>query len=285
MKDTLPPDWIGLLLPPVVVAGAIALIVLLVEKPEVRVSLIVFCGFVPAVSTLVWQRSDVRLGLFRLYYRYFGPNCNVRIVGDVPVNADQNDEDLLNEAVRLVMLLDPRAEQLAILSNRRSVKYYGRTLILDAVEVDAGEGETDILDWEGGDDDVDDAFEEEVVDRRVLFNLSGYAGKLTKVESLLGNEVALLLERLNGEMKRQGAQPMYSLRATVKGGNPFLVFYLKDVPSKDTELFNLSLVFGEGDSQVMVSVSMDFIDVSARTPTRLLDSARRYLASPALDRG
>ena len=284
MKKPLPPDLIALACPPIIVVVCVAFIVILIDdNPTVRTALIVFLGCIPPVFAFFWQSSGLRLCFFRCYYRYRGPNCNVRILGEIPVDPNKGDEELLNTAVGAIMCLKPTPEQIVRLSNRRVVSHANRMLTFDAVNLDVHQ------DWEDEGDEESDEYVGDVSEwqdrgRRVAFNLAGYDGKLTEVDSLLRTDVAYLLECLNDAVKRQDALPIYSLRVTIEGGNPFLVFYLKDIPTKDTEQFNLRLVSGEGASQVAVNVSLDFIDVSARTPARLLESAREYLASPALDR-
>ena len=289
MSKLLPPDWIALASPLVLVGVSVGIIIIFIDdNPNVKVGLTASVSCIPGLAAFLWQSSGIRVLFFRFYYRYFGPNCVVRILGEIPVNADQSDKELLDKAVRAMKLGEEEPELVAEVGNRRVVLVAKRHLTIDALTVDMRDEEMEVVDWEGEEEgigSIGDSFEGMDLDRRLVFNLLGYEGKLTKVDSLLRAEVPVLLERLNDNVKVQGALCMFSLRATIEGENPFLVFYLKDVPTRGREEFTLKLVSGEGDSQVVVGVSLDSIDVSARTPSRLMESASRYLASPALGRG
>ena len=97
---------------------------------------------------------------------------------------------------------------------------------------------------------------------------------------MLRGEVAPLLERFDKEMAKQGIRPNFSLRAEIGGENPFLMFYLRDVPSANVSKFQLRLTGGEHGNLAYVNVAANSIDVSARTPSTLVESASRYLAFP-----
>ena len=290
MKNLLLPDIVALLLPISLVGLCLFLAMLLVspDKPALRVSLIACAGAViPSVFAIIWQQTPLRFYTFRFFYRRWGPTCRIRVLGDIPVDPGDDDE-LLTRLFGVIQKSMPEAELLATFKNRRVISNGRRTLTIDAVKVDlADDEETTFLALEYP-DEIDEQ-DEHILgggysDRRVAFDLAGYEGKLTEMDSLLQDEVALLLERINTDIKRQDAQPMFSMRVVIDGSNPFFVFYLKDMPTTRIEKFRLNLVVGGAEDFVAVDASPEYVNVSARSPTRLLTAARQYLASPILGR-
>ena len=284
MREIRPPDAIGM----AVLGILIALILLMVVAPvanELGLRLILsVCGqiVVFCITVLWWTTVGIRLWAFRCYYRFFGPNCQVRILGNIPVNPTRDDKDLLDGVFRITRSWKPEAERVANMRNRNVIRAGARTLTVDTIGDVVKEGHHGRED--DGDRYSDEAREdnEYPANREVAIDLGGYEGKLTQLDSLLEHEVSYLLGRFSGDIKREDAQSMFSLRATIHGKNPFLTFYLRSVPSASVKDFRLSFTEGEAEDQVVVNVAFDHINISARTPTKLLESTRRFLASPAL---
>ena len=286
MRDIQPPDAIGMALL-VLSLAVVLLLVGTVVTSELGIRLVIAgsCQLVIfAITVLWWTARGIRLQAFRFYYRFFGPICQIRIIGNIPVNPKRGDKELLSRVLQIVKTWNPDADRVADMRNRNVITAGARTLTVDTrgdvVDEDqyngAGyeyEARIEVESWEDY---------EYPTDREVVFNLGGYEGKLTRMDLLLEHEISHLLGRFNGDIKREDAQSMYSLRATIQSSNPFLVFYLRDVPASNIQEFGLSFKEGAAEEQVSVTVTGNYINISARTPTRLLETARKYLASPSL---
>lgn len=290
LRVVLPPDWVAVVTAVLLAAGTVAGVRHYVSDADLRLALIGSTAIIPVLFGIFWQSSSLRVHVFRFYYRFWGPECRVRILGEIPVAEDKKDAEVLDEAVCAVGSVRGLLDKGPRLMNRTVVDDGKVRLTFDVHTVDPFDSDRDWEREEWGDEDVYDVYlegevegEEVVEERRLFFNLVGFGGKPTKVDSWLGSEVGVLLERLNDRLKKPGAVPMYSLRADIGGKNPFLVFYLKDLPTRQADSFALKMVVGEGEEQVGVYVSMEYVDISARSPSRLLESAKKYLASPLLD--
>ncbi len=137
----------------------------------------------------------------------------------------------------------------------------------------------------GHTDECDDNEEEpncEPLDRYIAIDLRGYEGKLTRTDSLLHREVQALLDAFSNDMKKSGTQTNFTLRVSIQGNNPFLAFYLRDVPVNRVDNFELRVNANEFGNDVTVTVRSNLITVAAHSASALVGSARRYLATPAI---
>ena len=286
MRNILPPDIFALLVPILLVGASVATAMYFIpdDQATLRVVLIGGAGAVimPAFS-VIWLHTPLRFHLFRFYYRYWGPACRIRILGDIPVEPGDDDKALLSRFFHVARLAIPDAETKAVFDNRLVISDGFKNLTIDAVRVDPTDNaEVAYLDLEDLDEFTEDGVSPE--ECRIAFDLAGYQGKLTKMDALLEGEVALLLDDINAKIKRQGAQPSLSVRAVIDGRNPFFVFYLKDMPNTEADQFRLSIVTGRGENYVAVDAAPGYVNVAARSPARLLTATRRMLASPMLAR-
>ena len=214
--------------------------------------------------------KSCRLWAFRLYYKFCGPRCHMEVMGTVEVDACSfpSSVSVLQTVLLTSRKWNPAAKETAHLKNRTVIQAGARTLTVDS----------SVFDLATAEDDVDEAA---VDGRRITFTLRGYEGTLGRLDEYLQGEVVSLLEALT--MLGKGLPSTFSLQATIAGINPFLLFYLRDVPSsEDIKSFRLQLTKEEHGNQVAVYVTSDSISVSARTPSALVESAKRYLATPAL---
>ena len=286
MRYILPPDIFGLLGPALLVGVSvfIALFFISDDHAILRVAVIGSSGALstPAFAA-IWLNTRLRLRLFRLYYRYWGPRCRIRILGDIPVDPGTDDKALLGRFFDVARDSIPGAETKAELDNRLLISDGFRTLTLDVVRVDPDDNyPVDYLDLDGFDEfeQYDDGSAAQ--ECRIAFDLAGYQGNLTKMDAVLEDEVAPLLEDINDKIKRQGAHPTLSVRAVIDGRNPFFVFHLRDMPNTDANQFRLCIATGRGAGYVAVDAAPGYVNVAARSPTRLLTATRRLLASPLL---
>ena len=221
--------------------------------------------------------SSWRLRAFRVYYRFFGPRCHIQVLGIIQLDPSYDDAKLLKGILSVAKAWDPDAKETLHISNRSVIQAGARTLTVDSVnddiDDDYGEG------WNG--EDLEEGGSESSF-RQAHIDLRGYEGTLTRMEALLRGEVVSLLDRLDRELSRQQTRPNFSLMAHIKGANPFLLFYLRDVPSADVSEFRLQLTKREHGNPVSVTVTADSVIVAAQTPSALVESASRYLAAPAL---
>ena len=119
-------------------------------------------------------------------------------------------------------------------------------------------------------------------EKSISFDLGGYEGHISSLDNALRKRALPLLARLDSDIKKRGTSANLSLQAQINGVNPFLTLYLRDVPSSRVEGFYLRLKTERHGYTEMLEVTADAITVAARTPDALVESAREYLASPAL---
>ena len=214
--------------------------------------------------------KSCRLWAFKRYYTFFGPKCDIQVMGMMYSPPLRDDADMLQQVLAVAKTWDPKSRQTIALSNRSVIQAGSRTLTVDVADL-----YSDV--WGAG-DEGEMPNEEGCGQRQVNIDLRGYVGPLGQMESELRAIVALL-EAL---VAHGGSQPTFSLIAHISGINPFLLFYLRDVPTESIKDFRLQLAKEEYGNLVSVAVTVDTIRVSARTPSALAESARRYLGAPAL---
>jgi hypothetical protein len=240
-------------------------------------AIVLFLG-IPLLHTVAvtfWWTSWHRLRLwgYKRYYRFFGPNCAVRIVGQFQVDANLSDKALLGKVLTLAQEINSRAHEDIGINNRSVIRVGAQVLTTTVATISQEE------DYNG------DGFgpeREAQVEKSIAFDLGGYEGAIARLDDALRKRALPLLLRLNSEIKKQGTLANLSLEARVNGNNPFLTFYLRDVPSSRVQGFHLKIETKKHGYIEMLEVTADTITVAARTPDALIESARGYLASPAL---
>ena len=184
-----------------------------------------------------------------------------------------SDDALLNEVYSLAKQLNSGA-RVDLNINNRSVIRVGAQILTTTVLTTYAQ---DYQDWDGL------GLEEKVeAEKSINFDLGGYEGAIASLDDALRKRALPLLSRLNSEIKKQGTLANLSLVAQINGANPFLTFYLRDVPSSRVEGFHLKLETKRHGHIEILEVTADSITVAARTPDALVESACGYLASPAL---
>ena len=233
---------------------------------------------IPLIYTLAvtfwWTaRQRLRLWGYKHYYRFFGPICTVRIIGRFQVDANSGDDALLNDVYMLTKKWNPGARVDLSINSRCVIRAGAQTLTATVATMPA---------LSTYDPDESGSEEEAGVEKSVTFDLGGYEGAIASLDDALRKRALPLLLRFNSEIKKQGTLANLSLEAQINGTNPFLTFYLRDVPSSRVKGFHLKLTTERHDLTEMLEVTADTITVAARTPDALVELARGYLASPAL---
>lgn len=233
---------------------------------------------IPLIHTVAvtsWWTSKQRLRLwgYKHYYRFFGPICTVRIIGRFQVDANLSDDDLLQDVYALAKQCNSRA-RLVLSINSRSVIRVGAQILTTTIVTSYLQADQD--------SDEADAGEPAQVEKLISVDLGGYEGAIGSLDKALSKRALPLLLRLNSEIKKQGTLANLSLEAQIDGTNPFLTFYLRDVPSTNVEGFHLKMSKLNQGQMEALEVTARSISVAARTPDALVESARNYLGSPAL---
>ena len=225
-------------------------------------------------AILLWwiAMPKLRLHLYRFYYLVFGPRCDVQVLGTVFVEPTLCSEDVLNQVLSVAKEWRPDAKETLRVTNRSVIQAGPRTLTVtiptpSPMMVE----ESEVV--------QEDA---PLPEQEVNLDLRGYDTKLTQMDSLLHREVQALLERFTAIVCKPGRQANFSLRLRVNGTNPFLAFYLREVPTGHVDQFQLRLTENEFGSLVDVTVTANQLSVAAHSPSALVSSTRRYLATPAL---
>ena len=219
-----------------------------------------------------WMMGSVlRLPAYRVYYRFFGPDCEITILGDIAVEPSAEESTQLDKVLGIAKQWSPAAQEALRVSNRSVIRAKSRTLTVDVAS-----------EYAGGYDESPDEDDEEIVSQRVQIDLGGYEGKLPRLDSLVDKEISSLLELFSLHLLKKDASPTFTLQAKLTGTNPFFVFYLRDVPAVAVDNFKLHLTEDQQGAQVFVTVTGSSVRVAARSPGALARSARRYLATPAL---
>lgn len=248
----------------------------LLEADGWRVFLLATIPIFHAGFSFLWiARPRFRLFAYRLYYMVFGHKCDVQILGTVSVHSSWDDATVLNAALRVAQRWRSDAKETLRSSNRSVIQASGRTITVSVV------GDQD-EDDEGTETLEEDALDPNRTERQIIIDLRGYEDKLTRTDAALHSEVHALLESFATEMCRAETKPNFTLRAHIRGTNPFLAFYLRDVPIAHIDNFQLEINAREFGNDVTVTVRSDLITVAAHSPRALVESARRYLATPAV---
>ena len=207
---------------------------------------------IPLIYTLAvtswWvPRQQLRLWGYKKYYRFFGPSCNVRILGRFQVDANRSDDALLETVYSLAKQLNSAAKVDLSIDNRSVIRVGAQVLTTTVVTVHPQEGQC--------------LEEESEVQKSISIDLGGYEGAIGSMDVALRRRALPLLVRLNSEIKKQGTPANLSLIAQIDGTNPFLTFYLRDVPASRVESFYLKLETDRGGHIEMLEMTADRISV------------------------
>ncbi len=190
----------------------------------------------------------------------------MQVLGEIPARPDQ-ESTLLQQALSIAKKWNPGAHPIMSVANRTIIEAGPRTLTVDVVT-------------QYPDEEAEEECQEP--ERRIRLVLHGYEGALSRIDSLVDGEVAGLLEQFASKMGRRDTSPSFTLKVQIQGTNPFMAFYLRDVPVGTINNFSLSLTENLSGGSAALRVTASSVDVSARSAIDLARSAKRYLATPAL---
>ena len=267
-----------------IVAIALVVIILLIAWPlrttvGWRIFLLTIIPVFQATFSLFWiSWPRLRITAYRCYYSVLGPRCDVQVLGRIIADPTLNPREILGKAHSIARNWRSDSEEVVRISNRSVIRAGPRTLTVDVRTSDESTDDDSELDEKL----VVDGEEQIPCHHEVTFNLGGYDSKLTRMDSLLHREILSLLEQFANGLIVKGTEPNFTVRVHIHGDNPFLAFYLRDVPLSRVSEFELQLIADEYGNPVHISVRSDLITVAARSPSALVESARRYLATPGL---
>lgn len=227
----------------------------------------VFVPFIVAVLPFLWcTNTPARIWVYRYYYKLWGPTAEVSVFGIIPLNPEIDQTGALNTISAISKDWRRDAHVDARLENRIVIGAGPRTLTA-TVRVS---------------NHSDDEETREDVEHHIAFELRGYETKVTRIDQLLQDETGALLDKIatSFSFPSQRLSSSFSLNITIAGRNPFLGFYLRDVPVEKIHTFQVILHEQRQGDDVSVQVGMDGLSIQARNARALISSARRYLASP-----
>lgn len=271
-------DWVPTAIVALVTVSIIAWLAWPTKDPAPwRTSVTTFVATLPAVHTILWwlRGRSLRLCFYQWYHKHYGPECTVTIRGSFHTDSP-DPKDLLDRFFSVVRHWDDTAHR-SQKANYSTVLTRARSLTAQVIQPDEESIQPDTRDEE---DVIEPDPKDEAPNARLAFTLTGYDGRITRVDSLLEREVLYLLPRLQGALTlRCAPAPLFSLDARItSGANPFLTFWLRDVPLDDVDAFTV-----EGKAEeYYLRVTADSVSVSSTDPIMLVQQARRHLASPTL---
>ena len=241
-----------------------------VQAEEYRLAIWAGWSVIQLILTALWSTvgGPPRRWVYRTYYRLRGPRCDLRVRASTSVESCLDDKDLLDVILRVIRNWDNRAREQARLHNRSVVLAGHRTIVANVEDMGVCENDP-------GDDAQTHRW-------GISIDVTGYVGRLTQVDGEVETEIRSLMESLSSPTLRYHDGWVYTLDAQLDGDNPFLWFYLRNVPQGRGSAFTLDIREKSHGNQTNIKVLNRRLNISSRSYSSLVDSARRYLASPAL---
>ena len=259
----------------VVLAVLIAVGWPLTAESKGRIVLIAGVAVIPYALRTAWKIPAVRLALYKHYYRWRGPTFEVQAGGTLQAIAVADESALLDRGLATARKVYTTAKADVRLANRAVIKAgRSRTIRLDVPQ-----------DWVEEEDGADgtDGYESESKGHRIIsFHTWGYDGKVSRIEEVLENEIAPFFDELITAVDAAKDGRNFWLTITMRGTNPFLAFYLQDVPRAEVHNFQLDLTDVIAGDAVHIAIRKDGFRVAANNPRGLVGSAKTYLSTPAL---
>ena len=252
--------------------GVVALIAWPMAKDSIwRLFLIAAVPAIPETIRAVWQIPTIRLYAHRFWARVSGPTYEVQAGGVIRSTSLEDEKELLDLGLSTAKKVYASAKVETRLTNRLVIK--------------AGQSRTIRVDLPQGFDQDDEHMgsdEEQCNDREIAFQMWGYDGKATRIEYLLAKEIAPFFDNVIAAMKAKNDSRNFWLTISMEGKNPFLKYYLRDVPNAEVDKFQLDLTDVLAGDSVKVAIREDSFRFAANNPWGLVNSARTYLSTPAL---
>ena len=248
----------------------------LADKSLSRVVLLGVISVTPLMFRTVMRVPFVRLWLHQLRYRFLGPTYQIQAGATFQTTFPGNDKDLLVVGLKTARKVYDKTEVDSFLSNRLIISgSTSRTIRLDVFQAEEDEFE------EAG---LFDAFDAEEVEqtRTVEASLRGYQAKSSQIVEMVEGEIVPFFDHLSTAMNANIEGRNFWLRITLPSRNPFLQFYLKDVPDADVSKFQLEFTQVMAGDKVRVAIQKDGFGIDSFNPRPLGKTVRTYLSTPAL---
>ena len=271
VKTLLSPDVALALGSGLLLFGTIILIGWIVNDgtPASRIILSAIASIAWTAIMAVFRIPAVRILLYELRYLVSGPTYEIEAGGAIKSGSSLKEQELLDLGWVATKKIYTNAMPQAGPTNRMVIKANRSQTI--RIDIPAEDGEC-LLGW-GEDDDAG---------RVVEFFLWGYGGKAKQVKAALDKEICPFITRLTAELQAGHEGQNFWVRITTQGENPFLRFYLRDVPSAEVSSFQLHLTDKFAEGAVSVAIQENGLRIAANAPDALANSVRSYLSSPAL---
>ena len=259
--------------------AAIALLAYpLADKSVIRFLLMFMMPLPATVFGVVSKVPFLRFQFHKLRYRYFGPTYQVQAGGTFRTVASERDTALLKIGLRTAQQVYGTARAESCLSNSIMIRAANsRTIRLDLHQEfdDKDEDDPDII--------LADNYAE--VCRSVEVELWGYEANSNRITQLVENEIVPFFDKLPKSMKAKTTGHNFWLKIILPSRNPFLQFYLKDVPDADVSKFQLEFTLDMAGDKARVAIQEEGFSISAFTPRPFTKLVRTYLSTPALANG
>ena len=247
----------------------------LADKSLVRSLLMIAMSLLAMIYGVVKTSPTLRLLYQKLRYRLLGPTYQVRAGGTFRATMSENDSALLKVGLDTARKVFVTAKAESTLANRMLILgANSRTIKFDLPQ------EFDETDADGLGDALAD--EDTRVSRLVEVELWGYEANSTRVADLVEREIVPFFDNLGDNMRAETKGRNFWLQITLPGRNPFLQFYLRDVPDADVSLFQLEFTRNMAGDQAKVGIRKEGFSISAFSPRPFVRLVRDYLSTPAL---
>ena len=247
----------------------------LADKSPLRMLLMVLMSLSAMIFGVVRASPTVRFHYHKIRYRFFGPIYQVRAGGTFRTVTSQNDSTLLNVGLQTAQKVFSTASAESRLTNQIVMAgANARTIRLD-LRQEFGKEEN--YDLEDPLPDVDAP-----VSRWVEVELWGYEANSTRVTKLVETEIVPFFDNLRDAMEAEAKGRNFWLKITLPSRNPFLQFYLKDVPDAEVSKFQLEFTQDMSGDIARVAIQKEGFSISAFTPRPFTKLVRTYLSTPAL---
>ena len=276
LKSLPPPDALIPLFVGLAAAAFIALLAWFIV--DGTLSRLWLMGVAPNALTLgssLLKVAVVRRRVHKWWYNFIGIDYSVEAGGILRVPLTAGEKGVLDCALRAAKKVFGTASVETRLTNRLIIKAGTWTARIDVPQPLLPEGEDE------GDADADEDEDDHEATREVSFQLWGYNGKETRIAAKLDQQVAPFIRDLAENMKALPDTRSFWLRIRMAGKNPFLGFYLRDVPGSKVGQFHLDLTDSIAGNTVHVFIRDDGFRVSSEDPSALVAATRSYLSTPA----
>lgn len=222
-----------------------------------------------ALNSLYLGNDRFKTWVTEKRYHLFGPSAEMKVLGTFPLDDESEFQDVLDEVrhVAKSWRISNQSQAQARVDSRRA-----ESIILSA-------GARTLTATIRSDED------EDLESRPSLYlvvELRGYQNKVRRLRYILENEIERLLVALSDACSDKRGWDNLSLSITIEGRNPFLGFYVRDIPARDISHFVVRAKPIKSNADARIEIVRDGFSVQASTPRSLVRVARRYLASPAI---